>query len=176
MSSVRAPIAAIWNFFPAFMSEFPLMTSTEPPKVYKGSQERIYEFDFNDTLKLERKGNTYHIRNKTFTVKPGKEVEVTETVRETTKVRPFFVNITLVGYFGIKLSTRGDEPGSYVFCVTGLPCAHLKKTGADEMTFEVIGTFEEHYPVSAITLTTQRLKRRIKRMLRWLPTQKSNFI
>ncbi|CAN8030809.1 unnamed protein product, partial [Ixodes persulcatus] len=86
MSNVRAPIAAIWNFESVFKSEFPLETSTEPPKVYNGSQERIYEFDFNDTLRLERKGYTNHIRNKTFTVKPGKEVEVTETVRESTKV------------------------------------------------------------------------------------------
>uniref|UniRef100_A0A6B0V5Z6 Putative conserved secreted protein n=1 Tax=Ixodes ricinus TaxID=34613 RepID=A0A6B0V5Z6_IXORI len=159
MSNVRAPIAAIWNFDSVFKSEFPLVTSTEPPKVYNGSQERIYKFDFNDTLKLERKGYTYHIRNKTFTVKPGKEVEVTETVRESTKVRPFSVNVTLVGYFGIKLTTRGDEPGSYVFCVTQLPCPHLKKTGAEEMTFEANGTFEEHYPVSAITLTRRDLKK-----------------
>ncbi|CAN8008274.1 unnamed protein product, partial [Ixodes pacificus] len=86
MSNVRAPIAAVWNFDSAFKSEFPLVTSTEPPKVYNGSQERIYKFDFNDTLKLERKGYTNLIRNKTFTVKPGKEVEVTQTVRESTKV------------------------------------------------------------------------------------------
>uniref|UniRef100_A0A0K8REV7 Putative dap-36 protein member n=1 Tax=Ixodes ricinus TaxID=34613 RepID=A0A0K8REV7_IXORI len=159
MSSVRAPIAAIWNFYSVFTSEFPLVTSTEPPKVYNGSQEKIYEFDFNDTLRLERKGYTYHIRNKTFKIKPRKEVEVTETVRESTKVRPFSVNVTLVGYFGIKLTTRGDEPGSYVFCVTQLQCPHLKKTGEDEMTFEVNGTFEEHYPVSAITLTRRDLKK-----------------
>ncbi|CAN8030811.1 unnamed protein product, partial [Ixodes persulcatus] len=86
MSNVQAPIAAIWNFESVFKSEFPLLTSTEPPKVYNGSQERIYEFDFNDTLRLERKGYTNLIRNKTFKIKPGKEVEVTETVRGSTKV------------------------------------------------------------------------------------------
>ncbi|EEC16373.1 secreted salivary gland peptide, putative, partial [Ixodes scapularis] len=86
MSNVRAPIAAVWNFESVFKSEFPLVTSTEPPKVYNGSQERIYKFDFNGTLRLERKGYTNHIRNKTFKIKPGQEVEVTETVRESTKV------------------------------------------------------------------------------------------
>ncbi|KAM7297374.1 uncharacterized protein ISCGN_022526 [Ixodes scapularis] len=175
MSNVRAPIAAIWKFDSVFQSEFPLVTSTEPPKVYNGSQERIYEFDFNGTLRLERKGYTNHIRNKTFKIKPGTEVEVTETVRESTKVRPFSVNVTLVGYFGIKLTTRGDEPGSYVFCVTELPCAHLKKTGADEMTFEVNGTFEEHYPVSAITLTSHNLKKN-QEDIQVASDPKSNFI
>uniref|UniRef100_V5GKQ8 Secreted protein n=1 Tax=Ixodes ricinus TaxID=34613 RepID=V5GKQ8_IXORI len=58
MSSVRAPIAAIWNFNSVFKSEFTLVTSTEPPKVYNGSQEKIYEFDFNDTLRLGTQGIT----------------------------------------------------------------------------------------------------------------------
>uniref|UniRef100_A0A0K8RK97 Putative dap-36 protein member n=1 Tax=Ixodes ricinus TaxID=34613 RepID=A0A0K8RK97_IXORI len=158
-SDVRAPIAAIWNIQSAFKSEFPLLISTQPPKVYNGSQEREYKFDLNDTLKLERKGYTHLIRNKTFKVNPRKMIRVTQTVRETTKVRSFYVDVALVGYFGIKLSTRGDEPGSWIFCVTELKCAHLKQTGTDEMTFRISGTFEEHYPVSAITLTKYDLKK-----------------
>uniref|UniRef100_A0A0K8RLU9 Putative dap-36 protein member n=1 Tax=Ixodes ricinus TaxID=34613 RepID=A0A0K8RLU9_IXORI len=174
-SDVLAPIAAIWNLHSAFKSEFSLVTSTHPPKVYKGSQERDYEFDLNDTLRVERKGHTHLIRNKTFTVNPGKEIEVTQTVRETTKVRSFHVDVVLVGYFGIELRTRGDEPGSWIFCVTDLRCAHLKQTGKDEMTFRINGTFEEHYPVSAITLTKHNLKKN-EEDTEVAPTANSNSI
>uniref|UniRef100_A0A0K8R853 Putative dap-36 protein member n=1 Tax=Ixodes ricinus TaxID=34613 RepID=A0A0K8R853_IXORI len=84
-SHVRRSIAAIWSSHTVFQSEFPLEITTEPPKVYTGSQELVYKFDLNDTLKLERKGSTYLIRNKTFTGPPRKGMQVTLTVRDQTK-------------------------------------------------------------------------------------------
>uniref|UniRef100_A0A0K8RF13 Putative dap-36 protein member n=1 Tax=Ixodes ricinus TaxID=34613 RepID=A0A0K8RF13_IXORI len=150
-------IAAIWKLERVFQSEFSLGITTKPPKVYTGSQELEYRFDLNDTLMLERVGSTHLIRNKTFTVQPRKITEVTLTVRQETKIRSFGARVVLKGYFGVRIRPRGDEPSSWIFCITQVPCAHLKKTGDDEVTFQVKGTFEEQYPVSKITLTTHDL-------------------
>ncbi|XP_040065670.1 uncharacterized protein LOC120839467, partial [Ixodes scapularis] len=156
-SHIRRPLAAIWKLRSVFQSEFALGINTKPPKVYKGSQEEVYKFDLNDTLMLERKGFTYLVRNKTFKVPPRKKTEVTLTVRDETKMRSFGASIVLKGYFGVKIWPRGDEPSSWIICVTELPCEHLTKTADDEMTFLVNGTFEERYPVSRITLKTHDL-------------------
>nr|AAY66735.1 putative secreted salivary protein [Ixodes scapularis] len=150
-------IVAIWKLKRVFQSEFSLGIATKPPKAYTGSEEQEYRFDLNDTLMLERVGSTHLIRNKTFTVQPRKTTKVTLTVREETKIRSFRASIVLKGYFGVKIRPRGDEPSSWIFCITQVPCEHLKKTGDDEMTFQVKGTFEEIYPVSKITLTTHDL-------------------
>uniref|UniRef100_A0A0K8R714 Putative dap-36 protein member n=1 Tax=Ixodes ricinus TaxID=34613 RepID=A0A0K8R714_IXORI len=157
ISNIRRQLAAIWKFSSVFQSEFALEIETEPPKVYTGSQERNYKFDLNDTLMLERKGFTRLVRNKTFTVPPRKKTEVILTVRDETKKRSFGASIVLKGYFGVKIRPRGDEPSCWIICVTKLPCEHLTKTAADEMTFLVNGTFEERYPVSKITLKTHDL-------------------
>ncbi|CAN7940325.1 unnamed protein product, partial [Ixodes hexagonus] len=83
---VPSPVAATWKLKSVFRSQFRLQISTQPPKVYKGSQQLEYKFDLNDTLMLERNGWTHLIRNKTFPVKPRQITQVTLTVREATKV------------------------------------------------------------------------------------------